>query len=125
MGDPLDHARMRRLLEVGRTLVSELDPDKVLDLVLETAQEVTSARYAALGVLDVERARLERFITRGIDEGTRRQIGDPPRGRGVLGVLIEDPRPLRLANVGEHPASYGFPAGHPAMTSLSIDGAGS
>jgi signal transduction histidine kinase len=118
MGDPLDQARMRRLLEVGRTLVSELDPDRVLDLVLETAREVTSARYAALGVLDVERARLERFITRGIDERTRRQIGDLPRGRGVLGVLIEDPRPLRLADVGEHPASYGFPAGHPAMTSF-------
>jgi signal transduction histidine kinase len=118
MGDPLDPARMRRLLEVGRTLVSELDPDKVLDLVLETAQEVTSARYAALGVLDVERAHLERFITRGVDEATRREIGDLPRGRGVLGVLIEDPRPLRLADVGQHPASYGFPAGHPAMTSF-------
>jgi signal transduction histidine kinase len=109
---------MRRLLEVGRTLVSELDPDKVLDLVLETAREVTSARYAALGVLDVERAHLERFITRGVDEQTRREIGDLPRGRGVLGVLIEDPRPLRLADVGQHPASYGFPAGHPAMTSF-------
>jgi signal transduction histidine kinase len=118
MGDQLDQARMRRLLEVGRTLVSELDPDKVLDLVLETAREVTTARYAALGVLDVERARLERFITRGIDEQTRRQIGDPPRGRGVLGVLIEDPRPLRLADVGQHPASYGFPAGHPRMASF-------
>jgi signal transduction histidine kinase len=118
MEDPLDQVRMRRLLEVGRTLVSELDPDKVLDLVLETAREVTSARYAALGVLDVERARLERFITRGVDAETRRQIGDLPRGRGVLGVLIEDPRPLRLADVGQHPASYGFPAGHPAMTSF-------
>ena len=118
MGDSLDQARMGRLLEVGRTLVSELDPDRVLDLVLETAREVTSARYAALGVLDVERVRLERFITRGIDEQTRREIGDLPRGRGVLGVLIEDPRPLRLADVGEHPASYGFPAGHPAMTSF-------
>ena len=72
MGDSLDQARMGRLLEVGRTLVSELDPDRVLDLVLETAREVTSARYAALGVLDVERVRLERFITRGIDEQTRR-----------------------------------------------------
>ena len=100
MVDPLDQARMRRLLEVGRTLVSELDPDKVLDLVLETAQEVTSARYAALGVLDVERARLDRFTTRGVDKQTRREIGDLPRGRGVLGVLIEDPRPLRLADVG-------------------------
>ena len=118
MGDQLDQVRMRRLLEVGRTLVSELDPDRVLDLVLETAREITSARYAALGVLDVERARLERFITRGIDEQTRRQIGDPPRGRGVLRVLIEDPRPLRLADVGQHPASYGFPAGLPRMASF-------
>jgi signal transduction histidine kinase len=109
---------MRRLLEVGRTLVAELDLEAVLDRVLETAREVTEARYAALGVLDLRRAQLERFIARGVDEKTYRAIGDLPRGRGVLGVLIEQPRPLRLADVAHHPQSYGFPAGHPQMRSF-------
>ena len=75
---------------------------------------ITGARYAALGVLDEQRSELERFVTAGIDAATHRAIGDLPRGRGVLGVLIEDPRPLRLGDVGRHPRSYGFPAGHPA-----------
>lgn len=118
MGEVLDQGRIRRLLQVGRSLVAELDPDAVLDRVLETAIEITGARYAAIGVLDLERARLERFVTRGIDEETQRAIGDLPRGRGVLGVLIEEPRPLRLADVGRHPKSYGFPAGHPPMRSF-------
>ena len=90
----------------------------MLDRLLETAAELTGARYAALGVLDEERRELERFLTRGIDEETHRAIGDLPRGRGVLGVLIDDPRPLRLDDVGEHPRSYGFPAGHPPMRSV-------
>src|SRR6185437_11550842 len=60
----------------------------------------------------------ERFLTVGIDAAAHRAIGDLPRGRGVLGVLIDDPRPLRLADVGEHPRSYGFPGGHPEMRSF-------
>lgn len=95
--------------------MAELDLDAVLDRVLAAAQELTGAKYAALGVLDEDRSRLERFLTRGIDEETRKAIGDLPRGRGVLGVLISDPRPLRLSDVGEHPRSYGFPIGHPQM----------
>jgi signal transduction histidine kinase len=90
----------------------------VLGQVLESACELTSARYAALGVLSADRTELERFITRGIDERTARAIGDPPRGRGVLGALIEDPKPLRTPRIGDHPASYGFPAGHPPMDSF-------
>jgi signal transduction histidine kinase len=82
---------------------------------LEVACKLTGARYAALGVLDSNRVDLERFITRGIDERAREAIGALPRGRGVLGLPIEDPVPLRLANVGEHPRSYGFPPGHPPM----------
>src|SRR5207253_3380213 len=58
---------------------------------------------------------LDRFLTLGIDEETRVEIGDLPRGNGVLGVLITDPRPLRLADVSDHPRSYGFPTGHPPM----------
>jgi signal transduction histidine kinase len=114
----LDEQRLRRLIEVGRGLLSELDPESVLDQVLEEAREITGARYAALGILDRDRRELERFITRGIDAAAHRAIGDLPRGRGILGVLIDHPQPLRVANVGEHPKSYGFPPGHPPMTSF-------
>lgn len=110
--------RLARLIDVGRGLLSELDIDVVLDRVLETAAELTDARYAALGILDESRRELARFLTRGIDEATHEAIGDLPRGRGILGVLIDDPQPLRLTNVGDHPRSYGFPLGHPPMSSF-------
>ena len=109
---------MRRLLDVGRELVTELDLGIVLDRVLETAREITGARYAALGILNEQRTELEQFLTSGVQEETKRAIGDLPRGRGVLGALIEHPKPLRLADVGQHPSSYGFPAGHPVMSSF-------
>jgi signal transduction protein with GAF and PtsI domain len=95
--------RHRRLLDVGKTLVAELGEEAVLERILEQARDLTGARYAALGVLDEERKELERFLTSGLDRATHRAIGDLPRGRGVLGVLIDDPRPLRLADVGSHP----------------------
>jgi signal transduction histidine kinase len=110
--------RLRRLVEVGRSLLTELDPEVVLDRVLEEAREITGAKFAALGVLDQSRTELERFLTLGIDQTTHRAIGDLPHGRGVLGVLIEEPQPLRLADVGQHPQSYGFPPGHPEMHSF-------
>jgi two-component system, NarL family, sensor histidine kinase DevS len=75
----------------------------VLDRLLGVAREVTGARYAAIGVLDERREALADLITAGIDPEARRTIGDLPHGRGVLGVLISDPRPLRLADVGSHP----------------------
>src|SRR4051812_48458991 len=123
----MDEHRLRRLVDVGRSLVTELDPEAVFERLLEVARELTGARYAAIGVLDERRERLERFLTAGIDEDTHRAIGDLPRGRGVLGVLITDPRPLRLSNVGDHAQSYGFPLAHPAMTTflgvpLLVDG---
>ena len=108
-----DH--IRRLLNVGRALVAEHDTEAVLDRILNEARQITGARYAALGVLDETRQELERFLALGFDPETRRAIGDLPRGRGVLGVLIHDPRPLRLTDVGEHPHSYGFPPEHPEM----------
>jgi len=114
----LDEPRLRELIDVGRSLVAELDPELIFRQVLEVASQLTGARYAALGVLDEERNELERFITYGIDAGTRRAIGNLPRGRGVLGLLIEHPQPLRLPHVGQHPRSYGFPPGHPPMTSF-------
>jgi signal transduction histidine kinase len=110
--------RLRRLLEVGRSLVAELDLESVLGQVLGTARELTGARYAALGILDERKEELERFLYVGIDEETRRRIGPLPRGRGVLGELIRRPEPLRLRDVTEHPRSYGFPPGHPTMTTF-------
>ena len=116
--EQLDENRLRRLIDVGRGLLSQLEPEAVLDQVLETAREITGARYAALGVLDRDRRELDRFITRGIDAEAHRVIGDLPRGRGLLGVLIEHPQPLRIPDVGEHPKSYGFPPGHPPMSTF-------
>jgi len=110
--------RFRRLIDVGNSLLSELDLEAVLKSVVEAARELTGARYAALGVLDPERRELERFINVGIDEETRRQIGNLPRGRGVLGELIREPAPLRLRDVNAHPHAYGFPPGHPPMHSF-------
>jgi signal transduction histidine kinase len=113
-----DAVPIRRLLEVGRALVSDLDMPAILERVLSSAREITGARYAALGVLSEGRERLEEFLVQGIDERGRAAIGEEPRGRGVLGVLISDPRPLRLDDVSGHPRSYGFPEGHPPMRSF-------
>jgi signal transduction histidine kinase len=115
MGERSEEPWIRRLLDVGRALTQELDQRLLLDRVLETAREITGARYAALGILNEEHIALEQFLTSGVDEASRRAIGDLPRGRGVLGVLIEHPQPLRLRDVGQHPSSYGFPVGHPVM----------
>jgi signal transduction histidine kinase len=114
----LDAGRLQRLIAVGRSLVSELDLDTVLDRLLETAIEITQARFAAVGVLDHRRLELSQFLTRGVDPPTHRAIGDLPRGRGILGLLINDETPLRLDDLSAHPASYGFPPGHPPMTSF-------
>src|SRR4051812_44877935 len=114
----LDHARLERLLDAGRGLLSDLDLGRILDRLLELARELTGAQYAALGILDERRTELEQFLTTGIDEETHRAIGDLPRGRGILGLLIEEPRPLRLHDVGAHPKSYGFPRGHPPMNTF-------
>src|SRR3954469_16756575 len=117
-GSTLSGDQLHRLVTVGREIVSELDLPRVLSRVVETARALTGARYGALGVLDRARDHLEQFLTSGIDEATHRAIVDLPHGRGVLGVLIEEPRALRLADVGEHPRSYGFPPSHPPMTSF-------
>ena len=114
----LRDVELRKLLDVGRALVAELDVETVLRHVLETAREVTGARYAALGILDERKEELERFVFVGIDEETRRVIGPLPRGHGVLGELIRHPEPLRLPDVTQHTRSYGFPPGHPPMTTF-------
>ncbi len=108
----------RSVLSLARRVLGELDVDLVLERVLEASRDLTDAKYAALGVLDETRSELARFLTLGVDESTRRKIGPLPRGRGVLGQLITDPMPLRLADVDGHPRSYGFPLGHPPMRSF-------
>ena len=117
-GRELDEQRLRLLLEVGTSIVAELDSEAVLGRVLEAGRELTGARYAAVGILDQERRELERFLTAGVDEATRRAIGELPRGAGILGELIRHPEPLRLADISQHPRSYGFPPEHPPMTTF-------
>ena len=114
----LDVHRLTRLVEAGRALVSSLDVEEILEHLLDVARDLTGARYAALGILDFRREQLERFLTAGIDDQARARIGDLPRGRGVLGVLITEPRPLRLREVASHPRSFGFPPNHPPMSTF-------
>ena len=117
-GRGLDERRLRLLLEIGTSIVAELDSEAVLQRVLEAGRELTGARYAAIGILDAERRGLERFLTAGVDKETRRAIGELPRGSGILGELIRNPKPLRLADISQHPRSYGFPPEHPPMTTF-------
>jgi signal transduction histidine kinase len=107
--------RLRVLVEAGIALSSELSLDALLQQLVETAAQLTGARYAALGVIDQTGTALERFLTTGIDPETHAAIGELPKGRGILGVLIREARPLRLGNIGDDPRSVGFPANHPPM----------
>jgi two-component system, NarL family, sensor histidine kinase DevS len=107
--------RLRVLIDAGISLSSELSLDALLQRLVETAAQLTGARYAALGVIDQTGTSLERFLTTGIDAETHAAIGDLPRGRGILGVLIREAAPLRIVNLGDDPRSVGFPANHPPM----------
>jgi signal transduction histidine kinase len=109
---------MRELIDASIALNSELSLDSLLQKTVETAASLTGARYAALGVIDESGGALERFVTTGIDAEQRKTIGDLPRGRGILGVLIREARPLRLTHLGDDPRSIGFPPGHPPMDSF-------
>jgi signal transduction histidine kinase len=110
--------RTRGLVEAGIALTSELSLDAVLQRVVEASAGITGARYAALGVIDASGRELERFVTAGIDAETHAAIGDLPRGRGILGVLIREARPLRLHDIADDPRSVGFPPNHPQMRSF-------
>ncbi|HEU5216615.1 MAG TPA: GAF domain-containing protein, partial [Gaiellaceae bacterium] len=111
----VNEGRLRALFEAGLAVSSELSLDALLKRLVEAAAELTSARYAALGVIDPSGSELEQFLTHGIDDDTRAEIGLLPRGRGILGALIRDARPLRLHELAEDPRSVGFPPGHPPM----------
>ncbi len=108
------HRLLLAVLEVG----ADLDLERTLQRVVATAVDLADARYGALGVLDPTRRELSQFITVGLDDDTRRRIGPPPRGHGILGTLISDPRPLRIADLTQHPDSHGFPPHHPPMRSF-------
>ncbi len=103
---------------MGIALSSELSLEALLRKLVETALALTGARYGALGVIDRTGTVLEQFITVGVDPDEAAAIGDLPRGRGILGVLIHDGEPLRLANIAEDPRSVGFPPGHPPMATF-------
>ena len=120
VGDVLtDQQRLRVLLDAVVSIAGELSLDSVLDRIVHTASELVGARYAGLGVLSVgEERRLQAFVAHGLSREEREAIGDLPRGRGLLGVIINQPEPLRLRNLAEHPESYGFPENHPPMTSF-------
>ncbi len=108
----------RALLEAVVAISSDLDLHSVLNRIVESACRITQARYGALGVLDTGGQGLADFVTYGLTEEEHRAIGDLPRGRGILGLLIEHPEAVRLEHLAEHPASFGFPAHHPPMDSF-------
>src|SRR6202048_2493745 len=97
------------LLEAGLALASELSLPIVLQRIVDLAAEVTDARYGALGVIG-DGAQLVEFITTGLSAKQRRAIGPLPRGRGILGLLIREPRSVRIEHIAGHPKSVGFPA---------------
>lgn len=105
------------LVEAGLALASELDLDALLQRIADLAREVVGARYGAVGVVG-EDGLLLRFVYSGIDQKTADEIGDLPHGRGLLGVLLEGGRPMRMREISEHPDSYGFPLNHPPMHSF-------
>jgi signal transduction histidine kinase len=109
--------RKDALLEAGLTLASELPLPIVLQRVVDLAARVTDARYGALGVIGAG-GELVEFVTTGISARQRRDIGALPIGRGVLGLLIQEPRPVRIKNIADHPRSVGFPPNHPPMHSF-------
>ena len=109
--------RVHTLLDAVLAVGSDLDLEVVLHRIVESAVSLVDAQYGALGVLG-EEGTIKQFLTVGMDEEAIARIGHYPRGEGILGLLIRHPEPLRLANLAEHPASAGFPAGHPPMTSF-------
>lgn len=111
---PLQHDLLHAVLAIA----SDLDLEGMMLRIVESAVELVDARYGALGVLDEDGVGLAQFVTAGIDDQAHRAIGQLPAGHGILGLLIVDPRPLRLPDLRAHPDSYGFPPQHPPMRSF-------
>jgi signal transduction histidine kinase len=110
--------RFRALLSLGVSIFSEHTTEAVLQRIVDVACQVVDARYAALGVLAPDGKSLATFVTSGIDGKLRQRIGELPHGRGLLGLVIRNPKPLRTRDIAHHPEHVGFPAHHPAMHSF-------
>ncbi len=113
-----DPAKLRRLVQAILILDAELNLPVVLRRISHEARDLVDARYGALGVLTEDGRALDQFLTVGLSHEEERAIGPRPTGRGVLGTLIAEDKPLRLADLARSPESFGFPPGHPAMTSF-------
>jgi signal transduction histidine kinase len=110
--------RLERLVEAGTLLVSELSLEGVLEQTVQIAASVIGAKYAAIGVLAPDGRTIEKFHTHGMSDAERDAIGPPPRGHGILGLVIRESRVIRLPDLSRHPDSYGFPPNHPPMHSF-------
>jgi signal transduction histidine kinase len=110
--------RFERLLAAGVAIYARHELGDVLQEVVDAAREVVGARYAALGVLSEDRTTFVQFVTSGLDEEARRRIGDFPRGQGLLGQVIREGKPIRSADINQHPQRSGFPPHHPPMKSF-------
>lgn len=114
-----EEARWKLLLDAVVTMAADLSLDGVLHRIVEVAGRLVGARYAALGVLsEGPERRLRTFVHNGLPEGLAETIGELPTGHGLLGLIIDRPEPVRLSDIASHPASYGFPDGHPPMGSF-------
>src|ERR1700730_13636501 len=113
-----DPAKLQRLVQAVLMMEADVELPILLRHLVEEACSLVEARYGALGVLNESRTDLEQFVTVGLSDAEELAIGPRPTGRGVLGILITDPIPLRLADLGAHPDRYGFPARHPPMRSF-------
>src|SRR4051812_43919493 len=113
-----NQARVQSLLDAFLSVSTGLDLDSTLRRIVEAAVGLVDARYGAMGVLREDGDALAAFIHVGIDDELARLMGPTPHGKGVLGLLIREPYPLRIAELGQHPASVGFPPHHPPMRSF-------
>lgn len=113
-----DPGQLKALLDAVLVIESDLDLTSLLRRIVTAATDLAGARYGALGVLDEDRVGLSEFVYAGIDPATAERIGHLPEGRGVLGLLILEPRPIRIKDLAMHPYSVGVPPGHPPMRSF-------
>jgi signal transduction histidine kinase len=113
-----DPEKLQRLIAAVLMITADVELEDLLRHIVGEARSLVDARYGALGVLNAARTGLDEFVTVGLSEAEVKAIGPRPNGRGVLGLLITEPQPLRLDRLSEHPESYGFPTNHPAMTSF-------
>ena len=110
--------RFERLFSAGVAIFSERSLEGVLQHIADSARDVVGAKYAALGVIGEDGSSLVQFVTSGIDAELRDRIGELPKGRGLLGLVIREARPIRSTDINRHPERYGFPPHHPPMKSF-------